>query len=77
MAGSYKVLNQVPDLELDPVAGRFVNGWKVTYQVTGGAADQTTGTVFVTDANHNARALDAIISAKVTDLNEIAGLGGK
>lgn len=77
MAETFKVTSQSPDLELDSTGGRFVNGWKVTYEVTSGPASGTPGTVFVTEANHNAQALNAAISAKVKDLTEIAQLGQK
>lgn len=77
MTESFKVTSQSPDMELDSTGGRFVNGWKVTYEVTSGPASGNTGTVFVPDSGHNAANVGAVIAAKVQDLTDIAGLGGK
>lgn len=77
MAETFKITGQKPDLELDQVAGRFINGWLVSWEVTSGPASGTAGTTFVTEAQHNASDLNGIISAKVKSITEVAQLGSK
>lgn len=73
---TYVIKLQTPDLEPNDAGTGFVNGWKVTYRVTSGPANGTNGSVFVTNDQHNAAAVNALIRAKIKDLTEIASLGG-
>lgn len=76
MADSYTITSQAPDMELNNAGTGFINGWKVTYKVTSGPANGTIGSVFVSDDNHNAKDVGSAIAAKISDLGEIAQLGG-
>lgn len=76
MADTYTITSQAPDMELNNAGTGFINGWKVTYKVTSGAANNTVGSVFVSDDDHNAATVKSLIEAKIRDLGEIATLGG-
>lgn len=75
MADSYTITSQVPDMELNDANTGFVNGWKIGYKVTSGPAINTSGTIFVSNDEHNAATVGAMIAAKISDLGEIAQLG--
>ena len=75
MADNYTVTAQTPDIEMNDAGSGFVNGWKISYKVTSGAATGATGTLFVSNDNHNAEYVGREIAAKVSDLAEIAQLG--
>jgi hypothetical protein len=74
MADNYKVLNQRPDIELSPTGIGFQNVWIIAYQVTDGPSKGTTGSVTVTDADHNAPYVKRAIEAKLAHLDGIASL---
>lgn len=74
MADNYKILNQRPDIELSPTGIGFHNVWIITYQVTDGPSKGTTGSVTVTNDDHNADYVKAAIEAKIAALDSIASL---
>lgn len=76
MAETYTITNQEPDMELNAGGTGFVNGWKVTYKVTSGAAQGTTGTLFVDEDHHTAADVASQIAAKIAHLDAIAKLTG-
>lgn len=76
MAETYTITSQAPDMELNDAGTGFINGWKVTYKVTSGAAKDTIGSVFVGPSQHNAADVKSLIEAKIADLDAIAKLTG-
>lgn len=76
MGETYAITSQAPDMELNTAGTGFTNGWKITYKVTSGAAQGTTGTIFVGEDQHNASDVASLIQAKIADLDEIAKLTG-
>lgn len=77
MGESYAITSQAPDMELNDAGTGFINGWKITYKVTSGAAQGTSGTVFVGNDQHNANDVKSLIEAKIADLDAIAKLTGQ
>lgn len=75
MPETFAITGQAPDMELNDAGSGFVQGWKITYRVTSGAAKGTVGTVFVPNADHNPDYVSTEIAAKVKDLTDIASLG--
>ena len=76
MAETFTITSQAPDIELNDAGTGFINGWKITYKVTSGAAQGTTGTLFVSEDNHNAADVGSMIAAKLEQLDAIAKLTG-
>lgn len=76
MADNYTILSQNQSQELSQSMGGFQEVWNITYKVTDGSAKGTVGTVTVPEADHNAVAVKAAIEAKISDLSDIASLGG-
>lgn len=74
MADNYTILNQRPDIELSDTGVGFQDVWRVNYRVTDGPSKGTTGTVTVTNDNHNAAYVKAAIEDKIKTLDEVASL---
>lgn len=75
MADNYTITSQSQSTEINPAGNGFMDVWKIGYKVTSGSATGTTGTVTVTEDDHNAKAVKAAIEAKIASLGEIAALG--
>lgn len=74
MADNYQVLSQRPDIELSDTGIGFQNVWIVTYKVTSGPSKGTTGSITVTNEDHNAEYVKATIEDKIAHLDNIASL---
>ena len=77
MAETYQVIGQKQAIDINPAGTGFDDVWEVTYRVTSGASKGTVATITVPDSDHNAKAVDAAIRAKLDDLHGIASLGAK
>lgn len=75
MADTYTITSQSPDVQLNSAGTQFEAGWKIGYKVTSGPAMGASGTLFVSNDNHNAADVGAAIASKISDLAEIAQLG--
>lgn len=74
MADNYVILNQRPDVELSDTGVGFQDVWRIAYKVTAGPSTGTTGTVTVTNDNHNAAYVKQAIEGKIAHLDAIASL---
>jgi hypothetical protein len=71
----YVITQQTQGTELDPMGGRFIPVWNIAYKVTAGPAANAMGVVQVTEDQHNAAAVKALIEAKIKALSDVASLG--
>lgn len=76
MADTYQITSQTPTTEIDPTGRGFQEVWEIAYKVTNGAARGTVGRITVTNADHTAEYVDRAIRSKISDLHDIASLGG-
>lgn len=71
----YLITSQSQSTEINPAGNGFIPVWNITYKVTSGPATGSSGTVQVTDDQHNAKAVKGLIEAKIASLSDIASLG--
>lgn len=74
MADNYQVISQRPDVQIADTGIGFQDVWHITYKVTAGPGSGTTGTLTVTDANHNADYIKQAIEDKIKHIQAIANL---
>lgn len=75
MADNYQILSQHPTVQINPAGTGFENVWEVQYKVTDGPAKGTVAIATVSDEDHNADAVSAVIESKISDLEGVANLG--
>ena len=71
----YSITSQSQSTEINPAGNGFIPVWNITYKVTSGPATGTSGTVQVTEDQHNSVSVKAAIEAKIKALSDIASLG--
>lgn len=71
----YSITSQSQSTEINPAGNGFISVWNITYKVTSGPATGSSGTVQVTDDQHNAKEVKVLIEAKISALSDIASLG--
>lgn len=76
MAHKYSIMSQRQNVEINPQGTGFANVWEITYKVTDGPARGTIATVSVPEEDHTATYVDQAITAKIAQLDAVAGLGG-
>lgn len=77
MASNYQILSQSPSIQINPAGTGFENVWEITYRVTDGPAKGTVAVATVSNDDHNASAVQAVIESKISDLEGVANLGAK
>lgn len=74
MADNYTVTAQKQDEVINPQGNGFEHVWEITYKVTDGPSRGTSGMVRVSEDNHNAEYVRALIESKIAALDEVANL---
>lgn len=75
MPAQYQIMSQRQNVEINAQGTGFQNVWEVTYKVTSGPSRGTVGTVSVPEEDHNAEYVNAAITTKIGNLDDIASLG--
>ena len=77
MAANYTILAQKQNVQINPAGTGFENVWEITYRVTNGPGKGTIATLTVPEDDHNAQYIGKAIEDKISNVHEIAQLGGQ
>lgn len=74
MAETWRVVSQRQSEELNPAGTGFETYWIVTYEVTSGPGQGSTGRVRIPVSQYTVENVSDVIEAQVGQVNAVAGL---